>query len=134
MPSFDFGGKLVRHKIPQRMRENGTRVDTTTVRGERLEHALDEKFDEESDELRKARTREKKLGEIVDVMQALYDMAKVQCGVGEEELDELRQAKEREFGGFSAGVCVEVVTMTDEDPYVEHCRNNPDRYPEVGQV
>lgn len=99
MREFD---KLVRDKIPQLIREDGEHPVTTNVEGEELERRLRDKLVEEANEYHESGAPEE-LADVLEVIHAICDRTDVTFG----RLEELREAKQDERGGFQDGVVLE---------------------------
>ena len=90
--------KLVRDKIPAIIRSKGSLPVTRIAGAEEYRQALFDKLTEEAAELRDA-DRCHAPEELADVLEVVYALA-ADHGVGRDDLEELRQAKHAERGGF----------------------------------
>ena len=124
--------KLVRDRIPEIIRANGSIPYTHIARGSELEDALWQKIDEEFEELKNADAT-KAPEEFADVLEVLFairdlysaqgqefmqlrDIAETadfvyvvadQYGISRSELDSVRRQKAEERGAFSSGIILE---------------------------
>ena len=130
MPTFRYS-KLVRDNVPGFHIQDGHIVNGRQLQGEELIRALIDKLHEEADEVRAALSRQELIEELGDVQQVIDDICSL-SGVSKDELLADIAKKTARKGGFSEGQYIESVTMPDEDDeWVEYCRNNPDKYPEI---
>ena len=130
MPKFIYN-KLVRDNIPGWHIAEGHDVDGRQLAGDELKRALVRKLHEESDEVPIKRDADQDVKEeIADVMQALYDLMLV-YELSFDEIELIRKNKLSKKGGFSQGEYVESIYMPTEDKWVEYCRQDPSKYPEI---
>lgn len=130
MPTFRYH-KLVRDNIWRWHEEAGHEVTGAQLEGEALRAAMTQKLHEEADEVTSATTRKELVEELADVQQLLDDLCESQ-GVDAAEVRKLQQQKRQKKGGFLEGYFIETVTMPDEDDkWVQYCREDPLKYPEV---
>ncbi|MEW1700345.1 nucleoside triphosphate pyrophosphohydrolase [Streptomyces sp. NPDC091278] len=97
------GGKLVRDKIPAIIREAGEDPVTYTAGPAEYPDLLMAKLYEELHELACA-DASGRAEEAADLAEALYAYALDVLGIDQRTLDELREAKRRARGGFSARI------------------------------
>jgi predicted house-cleaning noncanonical NTP pyrophosphatase (MazG superfamily) len=94
--------RLVRDRIPERLRERGRRVETTTVDGERYRRLLVERAHAGLE-----RYRERgELADLADAAEAVYALADHE-GVDPEAFEAVRGERRDRSGGFDRGVVVE---------------------------
>lgn len=94
------GSKLVRDRIPEIIRAAGKEpVTRVAASGERM-GLLRAKLDEEVREFLESDDDPEELADILEVLLALA----AQLGMDHDQLEKLRAAKERERGGFAAGI------------------------------
>ena len=91
--------KLVRDKIPILIAANGEEALTRIVSGKEYEEFLLRKDLEESGELREAKTAAQRLEELADKLEVLCALT-LYYGLTMEDVEEKRQEKERDRGGF----------------------------------
>lgn len=101
MTQFD---KLVRDRIPDVVRENGERPVTHVAEGPEYRMRLREKLCEEAEEFRETGDPEE-LADVLEVLAAIRDAE----GVGQAELERLREEKAQERGRFDDRVVLERV-------------------------
>lgn len=131
MPTFKYD-KLVRDKIAKWHEEAGHSVELKKLNDEELLRALCDKLHEEADEVGSASDTEDLIEEIADVQQILDDIC-AQKGISKSDIENARKAKENKKGGFKNGVYIDSVTMPEDDEWVEYCRKDPVKYPEVSE-
>lgn len=104
MPEYN---KLVRDGIPGILRQKGLKPVIGFVSGKDLEDALMNKIMEEAGELLAARisrlSAQEQAEELGDLMEVIYALGE-RLGFSHEKLDDVRQKKLRERGGFNVGI------------------------------
>lgn len=105
-------GKLVRDRIPELIAASGGQPQTRVARGEEYLALLRLKLLEEVQEFLDSDDA----GELVDVIEVVYALARHK-GVEPESLEELREVKERERGGFGARTVL--ITAPEQDNLAE---------------
>lgn len=113
--------KLVRDKIPEIIAQQGKKVTFRAVRGEELKQALKDKLIEEAIELVNAETEEQIIEEIADLQEVLAEITRefIETGCNFPKVDNMRNKKEREKGGFEKGYFLESVEDEDEQSAME---------------
>jgi mutator protein MutT len=96
--------KLVRDKIPEIIEENDEEAEIREVEGPELERFLRKKVLEEAEEFVEDREVEE-LADLLEVVEAYIENE----GLDREKLDNLREEKNRDRGGFSEGFVLEDV-------------------------
>jgi mutator protein MutT len=96
--------KLVRDKIPEIIEDNGEKAEIRKVEGLELERFLGEKVLEEAEEFVEDREVEE-LADLLEVVDAYIESE----DLSSERLEQLREEKNRERGGFSEGFVLEDV-------------------------
>lgn len=96
--------KLVRDRIPEIIEQDGKQCDILTVKKTELEKYLENKLHEEVGEYVEA----KNLEELADIMEVLYGLAD-SLGYSEQDLNECRNKKYDERGGFKKGIILRKV-------------------------
>lgn len=96
--------KLVRDKIPEIIAESGKSCDTIIINNDELKEYLERKLYEEVEEYVEA----KNIEELADIMEVLYGLAN-SLGYSEEDLNEVRNRKYNERGGFKEGIVLRKV-------------------------
>ncbi|CAN5405495.1 hypothetical protein BH10PAT3_BH10PAT3_8160 [soil metagenome] len=130
MPTFEFE-KIVRDKIPELIESQGGTVELDDITSsKRYKFLTSEKIIEELDELRKADTDEKRLGEIADAIDVLYGAAE-HLGYTGTDIDKIRAAKAQERGAFITAPYVISITVPEDNSWVPYLRAEPDKYPET---
>lgn len=96
--------KLVRDKIPEIIAESGKSCDTIIINNDERKEYLERKLYEEVEEYVEA----KNIEELADIMEVLYGLAN-SLGYREEDLNEVRNRKYNERGGFKEGIVLRKV-------------------------
>lgn len=102
MPIYN---KLVRDRIPEIIKAGGKKCRVSTVSGEQLIQALQQKLKEEMEEFTASERDLEELADILEVVDALT----VQLGSNLERVMELKERKRETRGGFDQGVWLEWV-------------------------
>lgn len=132
MPVFKFD-KLVRDKMPQIYERFNQTIRSRLLDKNELRRALREKLIEEAQEIPVVDgSREDTIAELADVEQLMDDLKKL-LDVTSEEIAVVKMGKLAEKGGFSEGIFVESIEMSDDDKWVEYYRKEPLKYPEIGE-
>ncbi|NMO55221.1 nucleoside triphosphate pyrophosphohydrolase [Actinoplanes sp. TBRC 11911] len=95
--------KLVRDLIPEIMRADGTEFETRVACSDELPLLLRDKLVEEAHEVADARDDRSVVEELADVLEVIHAYASW-LGVGVPEIEQMRQAKRAQRGGFGAGI------------------------------
>jgi predicted house-cleaning noncanonical NTP pyrophosphatase (MazG superfamily) len=101
-----FAAKLVRDRIPEIIKNSGRNPITSKLDSERFFEELYNKLDEEVLEVRGAGDRDNLLEELSDVLEIIKAFAEAQ-GSNLKEIEELREKKEHERGGFKEKIYLE---------------------------
>ena len=104
-PLFAPGGKLVRHRIPEVVAQQGRRATTRRAKGDQLEAMLRLKVIEEAGELLAAFEEDEIAQEIADIVEAALACARAN-GV-EKRVEEVRAERAARLGVFDKGVVLE---------------------------
>lgn len=97
-----MGGKLVRDRIPEIIRQQGRNPVVRTLDESSYVEALREKLKEEVAEY----TESGSVDELADVLEVIHELLKVHQ-VTMTEIDEIRSRKREERGGFSRRMFLE---------------------------
>jgi predicted house-cleaning noncanonical NTP pyrophosphatase (MazG superfamily) len=128
MLKFGFK-KLVRDKIVQRQQAQGCEpLYWQLSHDEHVQHLI-KKVIEETQEIAAAPKHEL-AAEIADAQQALDDLRHV-LSVSAADVRAEQAKKNTKYGAFVEGLYVEHVLVPEDNEWVEHFRENPDRYPEL---
>lgn len=96
--------KLVRDKIPEIINKTGKKYEITKVNNDELRQYLEIKLHEEVSEY----IEDKNLEELADIMEVIYGLAD-SLGYTEQDLNECREKKYEERGGFKEGIILKKV-------------------------
>ena len=97
--------KLVRDRIPEIIERSGKRCACSVLPQEDYLLMLDRKLEEELREYRESKSMEE-LADLLEVMRAVA----LARGSSMEEVERIRQEKEKERGGFEKKILLESVT------------------------
>jgi len=103
--------KLVRDNIPAIISERGEKPVTRTLNAEEYRRELCQKLQEEVAEFGATGRTE----ELVDVLEVVYALAAVE-GVSQAQLEEIRQRKLQERGGFSQRILLVEISREEVAP------------------
>lgn len=110
--SIKYYNKLVRDKIPDVITNTGKACEIEVLQEKEYIEKLNEKLIEELEELRNAKLEEV-AGEIADVMEVLFAIAETN-GVSREEIENARQLKLQQRGGFQERILLKSVSYQKE--------------------
>lgn len=129
MPKFLLN-KLVRDKLVDEYEKLGQKAEYKPL--SRIEHlqALKQKIIEEAQEIPLESAKEKIIGELADVQQALDDL-KVLTGISNKEIADVQAAKSAAKGGFLKGNFVTSLVLADDDEWVNYYRKESVIYKEI---
>jgi predicted house-cleaning noncanonical NTP pyrophosphatase (MazG superfamily) len=99
MKTMHTANKLVRDKIPEIIKSQGKKCETSILSDSTYKEALLEKLLEEVDEIKEASDKEHKTEEIADLLEVLYTYMDV-LDISMEDVEKLRQKKRKKRGGF----------------------------------
>ena len=96
--------KIIRDKVPEIIKANGSKRDTKVVNGYEAIGYLIEKIHEETDELSEARNVEgKAIEELGDILECIYSIAS-KMSVPMERIDFVRNNKALDRGRFDKNI------------------------------
>jgi len=129
MRKFRFD-KLVRDKIPEDQRREGSNVEVRVLNDAEYIEALKQKIAEECQEI-EATNREEAVKELADLQEVLDCMAEA-LGTDKTEIAKIQATKRTKAGSFKERLYIETIEVADDNPWIKHYIDNPDRYPEIG--
>lgn len=133
MPKFIFN-KLIRDKILQLHKDAGHVIEYRHIGGTEFKEKLRLKLHEESDEVPiRGVADQEVIEELADVQQVLDDL-KQAYELTDEQIQQAQTAKYEKKGGFTRGIFVESVELSESDQWVDYYRKSPEKYPEVLDV
>lgn len=94
-----FYNKLIRDKIPEKLRNIHKAFEIRKLDEDEFQKALLEKLKEESSGVANAQSREELIGELAD-LQAVMDEVKKNQGISLEEMDAVIKSNQDKKGGF----------------------------------
>lgn len=128
MPEYRLN-KLVRDKYPEIYLNDNQQAKSINLVGDNLKNELIKKISEELGEINIKLNREELISELADLKQAILDFEKI-SEIHDDEVEIKRLKKEQKLGGFTTGVFVEKLKLTDDDNWNDYYRKRPDLYPE----
>jgi len=102
----DKYNKLVRDKIPEIIRKDNQYPVIRRASEEEYRQKLLEKFGEEVNEF----YREECTGELIDIVEVIYAIAKSK-GIGKKQFDKIREQKRNERDGFEKRIILEEIRI-----------------------
>ena len=128
MRKFTFN-KIVRNRIPEAMRQGGTEIVDKQLTDEDTYQPLLDKLIEEAQEA-KAATGADRADELADVRAVLQGII-AYSGVTHQEIATAEQAKATKYGDYTPAPYIASVAVTENDPWLQHYLESPDKYPEI---
>jgi len=129
MATFIFN-KLIRDKLKgEYVKLQQQAVYKELTESELLE-ALRQKIIEEANELPIKGSKEAVISELADIQQVIDDIA-LRSGITNEEVVSVKQMKFEKKGGFSEGLFVEKIILTDDDEWNDYYRKSPEKFEEI---
>ena len=120
--------KLIRDRLPAIMRAQGLQVFDRRLNDAEFIAALKDKLVEEAQEVGAATSQVDLIDELADVMEVIAALADA-SGVPLQAVEERRQAKRAERGGFAERVYNAAVEARDGLPAAEYYLARPMQYP-----
>ena len=120
--------KLIRDRLPAIMRAQGLQVFDRRLNDAEFIVALKDKLLEEAQEVGAATSQVDLIDELADVMEVIAALADA-SGVPLQAVEERRQAKRAERGGFAERVFNAAVEARDGLPAAEYYLARPMQYP-----
>ena len=120
--------KLIRDRLPAIMRAQGLKVFDRRLNDAEFVAALKNKLLEEAQEVGAATNETDLIDELADVMEVIAALAEA-SGVPLQAVEERRQAKREERGGFDERVFNAAVEARDGLPAAEYYLARPTQYP-----
>ena len=120
--------KLIRDRLPAIMRAQGLQVFDRRLNDAEFIAALKDKLLEEAQEVGAATSLADLIDELADVMEVIAALADA-SGVPLQAVEERRQAKRTERGGFAERVFNAAVEARDGLPAAEYYLARPMQYP-----
>ena len=120
--------KLIRDRLPAIMRAQGLKVFDRRLNDAEFVAALKDKLLEEAQEVGAATNETDLIDELADVMEVIAALAEA-SGVPLQAVEERRQAKRNERGGFDERVFNAAVEARDGLPAAEYYLARPTQYP-----
>lgn len=128
MPKFKLN-KLIRDGLKETYANNGQTAIYKKITSSEHKNYLVSKIIEEASEIPLNATNQEIIDEIADVRQALEDLM-VLCNIDESQVETAKQKIFDKKRGFSEATFITTLELSDNDPWVEYYRKNPDLFPE----
>ncbi|MES2630415.1 MAG: nucleoside triphosphate pyrophosphohydrolase [Patescibacteria group bacterium] len=128
MATFVFN-KLIRDKLRFEYEKLHQKATYRKLSNDELAGALKQKLIEEIKEIELS-DRESVITELADVYQVVEEFLRI-YDINPEEIRKVKAAKFEKKGGFSEGLFVETLQLTDDDEWNEYYRKQPDVFKEV---
>ena len=122
--------KLIRDKLPAMMRNDGLVVHECILEPDEFVSRLKDKLIEEAHEVYQAQDRAALALELADVVEVVYALAHV-SGLSMEHIEQKRQEKRTQRGGFDGHVYCAFVEVESTNPIIEYYRSRADQFPEI---
>lgn len=122
--------KLGRDKGAEMFKTEGITPRYRTISGQELREALKCKLMEEAHEVCESNSAQELTAELADVLEVVDALCKAYA-LNREDVEQVKQKKYRERGGFEEGFYLESLKMDEGHPRVKHFRADPKKYPEV---
>lgn len=122
--------KLWRDKAPSLMEKTGSKIHIKELSNEEYNHCLKDKLEEEATEVKNAHTKEEILEEMADVLEVLDAICKLH-NISKHELEECKQKKYLDRGGFYNRKFVTVAEHSTASFGEKYCLAQPQKYPEI---
>ncbi len=129
MKTFQFN-KLVRDKIPTAIKSRGGIVAARKLNQKEYVKELIKKLSEETSELGRNLPPTEVAEELADIIEVVTALQKV-FKVSDSKLQSIRQKKNLKNGAFDKRLFIDSIKVSDNDPWINHYRQNSNRYPEI---
>ncbi|MFZ1249950.1 MAG: nucleoside triphosphate pyrophosphohydrolase [Candidatus Microsaccharimonas sp.] len=128
MATFLFN-KLVRDKLKDVYVELKQRPTYRPLSDDEFKKALKNKLIEEANEI-DIMNRDSVVNELADVLQVVEDLAH-SFSISSADIHTIKKEKFRKKGGFSEGLFVEKLELTEDDEWNDYYRKSPDIFKEL---
>ncbi len=88
------------------------------------------KITEEANEVAGADSKEHLIEELADCLEVIHGFAKI-LGLNFDDIETARQHKLIKRGGFSGGIVVDTISLTENHELAQYCLKYSDKYPEI---
>ena len=122
--------KLGRDKGLEGFKSEGIVPTYRILTGDEWCTELQRKLIEEASEVSEAKNVAEVMAELADILEVINGLCKA-YGIPVQELEQARQQKYEDRGGFEKGLYIETLEMTENNPKINHFRASPDKYPEI---
>lgn len=115
--------KLVRDKIPDLLNMSGIVVHTQRLSSEELAKTLKEKLVEEAQECAAAESLASLKEELADIVEVVNKIL-ANNNIDFKEIENIRQAKQKEKGSFNAGIYISYIEVDEDHPKINNYREH----------
>ncbi|RZI46845.1 nucleoside triphosphate pyrophosphohydrolase [Candidatus Finniella inopinata] len=122
--------KLTRDKMPDIMRSLNIDGLVRIMDADEYLMRLQDKLLEEAKEVIAAKTPDEYVEELADVLEVMHALAN-RLGLSYEQIEEKRQEKKREKGGFEGRVYVAYGDVAADNENIRYYRDRSEDYPEI---
>lgn len=120
--------KLVRDKIPEKIKKSGGKVSQKILGINNYISELKKKLIEESEELISTKTTKDALDEIADI-QELIDMLLIALNYKARDLKKIQKDKNKKNGSFKDRIYINHITTDESFDWLEYHLKNKQKYP-----
>jgi len=129
MKTYKFKyAKLVRDKIPEKIKKSGGSVNQKILNSSQYLHALKTKLIEEGQELVSAKRPNEILDELADI-QEIIDNLLLALKSKAQDLKKIQKEKNKKNGSFRAKIYINHITTDETFDWLEYHLKNKDKYP-----
>lgn len=125
MKRYEFN-KLIRNKIPSRMKEEGVVINSRQLTREQFVQSLKSKLIEEAEEVAQAKTLDELVVEMADVLEVLHSLADAH-DIPIRNIEQARIKKKEINGHFTAGDYINYIEVSEDNRKVIEYLESKDR-------
>ncbi|MCP3659294.1 MAG: nucleoside triphosphate pyrophosphohydrolase [Bacteroidetes bacterium] len=122
--------KIIRDKLYKRLSDKNIKINQKELDKAEFTEELKNKLSEEALEVKETKNREELTEEIADVLEVIYSLLKLQK-IDLKEIEEYRQKKYEDKGGFETPVLINSISLELEHPDISYYLNKKEEYPEI---
>ncbi|HJK86991.1 MAG TPA: nucleoside triphosphate pyrophosphohydrolase [Candidatus Megaira endosymbiont of Nemacystus decipiens] len=120
--------KLIRNKLPQRMKEEGVYLNAKKLTPQEYKEQLKLKIIEEAHEVAESKEKQELTIELADLLEVIYELAKTN-DIKIEEIEEERQKKLQINGAFSPDCYANYVEAYDDNQkFIDYMKSKNKKY------
>lgn len=122
--------KLIRNKLPDRMRSQKIQIFAHPIEKEEYILQLKNKLLEETTEVKKTEETQEILEELADLLEVIHALS-LALGFSIEKIEALRTEKKSEKGGFDNSHFISHIEIAADSDRLSYFQNQPLKYPEI---